>query len=510
MTFIDILHTRAQTDRIAAVEPNGKLLSYSELDSRSDAIAADWLKRLPDKSPVLIRGDKENDIICCMFAAIKSAHPYSFTPGYFPEKKLRALVEASGASLLVSLCGKPEYELPLEIDDQTDIDLIAASGEKPDESRQAALDDIVSIFFTSGSTGNPKGVMMSRKNLECMERWWTGVTDRGIDGPRVLNFSPYTFSASLATVYSYMLRMGGTLYAVDRSTAQDFPKLMDLIYKVDPHCLDCTPSFIDLCMQNEQFGNKTLPSMRFISVGGEALTRRIAETLMERFPETDIINGYGATETTIGTVACQVTKDMLNTEGPMPIGYTAEESYVLVVDENHNPVPDGTPGEMAIVSDMISQGYLKDSERTAKAFFTDENGTRGYYTGDIVRREPNGLIYYIGRTNNMVKIGGYRVELEEIELRLNAVEGIMKGVVVPVYEEQRAKMLAAFVIMKAGYPKGLAAISRIKKALREILPAYMVPQKILFIDELPKNNNDKLDRNALIEKVRIKYPHTAI
>lgn len=302
-----------------------------------------------------------------------------------------------------------------------------------------------------------------------------------------------------------MLYLGGTLYAVDRETAQNFPKLMSLIYKVEPNYLDCTPSFIDLCMQNEKFGSETLPSMKFISIGGEPLTSRIAETALKRFYKADIINGYGATETTIGTIWCKVTEDMLNTDGPLPIGYTKEGSYVLVVDENRKPVPDGTPGELVIVSELISQGYINEPEKTAAAFFVDENGKRGYYTGDIVRKEPDGLIYYMGRSNNMLKIGGYRVELEEVELYLNGVEGVNKAVVVPVYDGERAIMLAAFVIMESGYPKGLAAVGRIKKSLRDLLPTYMVPQKILFVDDLPKNNNDKLDRSALIERARIKH-----
>ncbi len=500
---IEALKKWAQTDRTAAIAPDGQKLSFSELDKRSDAIAAVFKRQLGLGTPVIIRGDKENDVLSCMFASIKSGNPYTFVPGYFPEKKFRNILAASGAEMVISLCGKPEYELDATVLDQQDIDRICEDGTVFD-CAYPSKDDIAMIFFTSGSTGNPKGVMISHGNLEAFAEWWGKTVDRGIDRVRVLNFSSYTFSASLATIFDFMLYLGGTLYAVDRTTSQNFPKLMELIYDVKPNYLDCTPSFLDLCMQNEKFGTDTLPSMKFISVGGEPLTTKIAKTALERFHGADIINGYGTTETTIGTIFCKVTSEMLNTDGPLPIGYTKEGSYILVVDENHVPVPDGTPGELVIASALVSQGYINEPKKTAKAFYTDENGKRAFYTGDIVRKEADGLVYYIGRSNNMLKIGGYRVELEEIELVLNAVEGVQQGVTVPVFDGNRAVMLAAFVKCENGAPQGLTMISKIKKAMREILPPYMVPQKILFVDEFLKNNNDKLDRAAMTEQVRLK------
>ena len=504
MEFLELLTHWAATERIAAIDPDGARLSYAELERRSDALAADWMASLPKGAAVIIRGDKENDIVTCMFAGLKSGHPYAFVPDYFPEKKVQSIVNASNAALLISLCGIPEFDCGTEVIDQAAVDAVCARPFTPARA-EVGIDDMVCVFFTSGSTGNPKGVMLTRGNIECMEEWWTGATQAVPDAARILNFSPYTFSASLVTIYSYMLRHGGTLNSVSRATSQDFQKLMELIFRVDPNCLDCTPSFIDLCMQNEAFGNSTLPSMRLISVGGEALSRRIAATMLQRFPLADIVNGYGATETTAGAIDCKVTEDMLNTDGPLPIGYIAKGSIVRVVDENRVPVPDGTNGEMVIISGVVSLGYMGEPEKTARSFFVDEEtGLRGYYTGDVVRKDADGLITYIGRTNNMVKIGGYRVELEEVELRLNAVEGVVKGVVVPVYEEDRATMMTAFVQLAADCPKGLPTFARIKRTMKETLPDYMVPSKILFVEAFPKNNNDKLDRNALVEQVRVK------
>ncbi|MCF0121274.1 MAG: AMP-binding protein, partial [Oscillospiraceae bacterium] len=369
----------ASTDRIAAVDPMGNKLTFAELESRSDAIAADWEVTLPKRANIIIRGDKENDTLCCMFAALKSGHPYSFVPEYFPEKKLKSILAKSGAEVLVSLGGALDFELSQRVIDQDAINAAASSGKRPDPASRHGDNDTAMIFFTSGSTGEPKGVMISMHNLTAFTKWWGDVVDKGIERLRVLNFSSYAFSASLATIYCFMLYLGGTLFAVDREASQSLGRLTRLIYSVEPNYLDCTPSFIDLCMRDETFGSDTLPSMKFISVGGEPLTEAIAQRLITRFHAADIVNGYGTTETTIGTIFCHITQELIdNANGPLPIGYTKEGSYTLVVDENRKPVPDGTPGELIIVSELVSQGYFGDSEKTAGVFFEDENGKRAF------------------------------------------------------------------------------------------------------------------------------------
>lgn len=504
MLFLELLKNWSSTDRIAAVDPAGKELSYKDLEERSEALATDWLENYPDGSPILICGDKENDLITCMFAGLKSNHPYIFVPDYYPVKRITEIYRYSEASCIVNLGKELPFDSWINVKRPDEIDRIAElkRGQKVDFV--PATDDLACIFFTSGSTGVPKGVMLTVRNLESMEEWWTNATRAVEDRASVLNFSAYTFSASLVTIYSYMLRHGGTLHSVSREVSQDLPALIDLFFKVNPNCLDCTPSFLDLCMKSERFCHEHLPSLKLISLGGEPLTSRIGTEAMDRFPTTDIVNGYGCTEVSAGCLDIKVTRELLDTDGPLPIGYIAKGSEIYVVDDDDHPVPDGEIGELVIVSEMVGLGYFKDPKKTAEVFFMAPNGFRGYHTGDLVTKQPDGKTIYVGRKNNMVKIGGYRVEMEEVELNLNAVDLVRKSVVVPVYDQERAVMLNAFVILEENIKPGLSTTIQIKKKLSEKLSSYMIPSRIDYLEELPTNANGKLDRKSLIEKVRIK------
>lgn len=189
---------------------------------------------------------------------------------------------------------------------------------------------------------------------------------------------------------------------------------------------------------------------------------------------------------------------MIKGEKQLPMGKTAFNSTAYVVDENGKELGDGKVGELVVVSDMVALGYLNDPVRTAEKFFTTEDGRRGCRTGDLVWREGD-IFYYVGRVDNQVKVGGYRVELEDVERHMRRVSLIKECAVAPVMENGRVVMLTAFVIPKDPDAKQLQSIITIKREIAAMVQSYMVPQKIVFVDSLPSNSNNKLDRNALKE-----------
>jgi len=494
----------AEEGRIAAVGDEGTM-SYQELEDRSEALAAYLLTQYPGKNPVIIWGDKEHDMLVGVMACLKSGRPYVMTPNYLPEKRV-AQISGSCDPDLILLSGQvpfPSDQYPVVGPEQLAEIYEKNRGCSVSEENWVDEDDMICIFYTSGSTGNPKGVMVTRRNVEAFAEWWSSFSSFGIESPRWLNFTPYAFSSSIATIYNAIGKLGATTYAVNKKLSSDYPRLIDYIVKVDPHYLDCTPTFADICLNDSRFNETVMPGMKHFTVGGEPVSHGTARRMREAFPHAVLGNGYGATETTIGTVYCDITDEMIESSGPMPIGYTAVNSRVEICDENRNPVPEGEVGEMIIISDMITKGYYKNEELTKENYFRNDKGEWCFNTHDLVRRDEQGLIYYMGRSNNLVKVGGYRVELEEVERFLLQVPGVSACAVAPAMQGPRTKMLVAYVVMKPGFSEGLQTTISIKKELNEKLHPYMVPQKIQYLKELPKNTNGKLDRIVLKEMSRI-------
>lgn len=502
MFILSNLKKLAKTSKIAAVGNEGEM-SYAELEARSESLAAFLLTKYPGQAPIILWGDKEHDMLTGVLAALKTGRPYVMVPNYYPEKRVQLIVDSCQPCAVFNVCQIPFSAAGSDLYDRTAVNdcCTAYAGIPSDPERCVGLDDMVCLFYTSGSTGTPKGVVVTRRNIQAMVDWWFPISDLGIDNPRVLNFTPYGFSSSMATIYNSLGMLGATLYAVDKALSANFPRLMEFILDVDPHYFDSTPSFADICLLDPYFNLDQLPSMRQLTVGGEPCPHRTAEMLLDHFPGVQVINAYGATETTIGTTACDITREMIKCEKPIPIGYPSFNSRVLIMDEDGRKLPDGEVGELVIVSDMITPGYFKDPERTAKYYFVDEDGTRGYHTRDLAWIE-NGLVYYVGRADNMVKVGGYRIEIEEVERYLDKVSVVAKCAVAPVEEDQRVSMLAAFIVLKPAVSKGIQTTIAIKKEMSQWVQGYMIPQKIVYLDALPYNTNDKIDRHKLREMTK--------
>lgn len=505
MFILENVRRFAQTEAIAAVGLEGEM-TYSQLEARSESLAVYLKERFPNRKPVILWGDKEHDMLTGVLASLKANHPYVMLPNYLPQARVQMIIDSCEPCAVLNVCDVPFSATGCNVYDKQALNSLCNEylGANADTLKYCiGVDDPICLFYTSGSTGVPKGVVITRRNVQALVDWWYPISDLGIQSPRMLNFTPYGFSSSLATIYNGLGMLGATLYAVDKKLAADYPNLFEFIIKVDPHYFDCTPSFADVCLLDPRFSSNGLPAMRQLTVGGEPCSHHTAKCLLERFPKSQIINGYGATETTIGTIACDITLDMVRSTKPVPIGYASHNSRVYIMDELGNKLPDGEAGELVIVSDMITAGYFKDPERTEKYYFVDEDGTRGYHTRDLALLE-NGLVYYLGRMDNMVKVGGYRVEMEEVERYLSQVSIVVKCAVAPAEDDQRVTMLVAYVVLKPEVKKGLQATISIKQEMSQWVQGYMIPQKILFLDSLPYNSNDKIDRRLLREMSRIK------
>lgn len=240
-----------------------------------------------------------------------------------------------------------------------------------------------------------------------------------------------------------MAHHGLTLYAISRDLVTRFQTLFDYILQVDPNHLTATPSFASICLQDQRFCHRCLPGLCCLDVGGENLPPTIGLELLQRFPGIYMCNGYGTTETCVGAIIGRIEPDMFAPGQPVRIGELDFESEAFVVDSLGHEVPDGQTGELL----LVSLGYVGNPELNQQKFFVTPDGRRGFFTGDLVFREK-GSYYYVGRKDNLVKVGGYRVELEEVEQQLSTVSRVRDCAVVPITRDGQVILLAAYITVK--------------------------------------------------------------
>lgn len=497
MFLLEALAAHAKTDRTAIVYGE-EARSFAELERQSNAFAA-WLLRTfgDDRTPVLIYGHKELCIPACMFGALKAGRAYVPVDTTFPVERVRQIAEEVEPKVIVDL-----YRMGLEADvvlDDAALRQILSEDAPAERQHWLQPDRTAYILFTSGSTGKPKGVQVTAGNIAAFNEGVAPWFDLPLEHGVFLNEISYSFDVSVCALY-YALSRGMTLYTVDKTTLGDPKALFAALRESGIDYWVSTPSLAEICVQSEQFASELLPRVKKFVFCGEVLTKKLAAQIMERFPGVPVLNAYGPTEATVLVTAAEVTAQMLEDQRAIPIGYAFDNVQVRIVDGAGKALPDGEAGELLLIGPAVSPGYFKRPELNAKSFFP-EGQTRGYHTGDLCYLE-NGLIYYCGRLDGQVKLNGFRIELEDIENNLDRIDNVARAAVLPVFQDGKVVALTAFLMLEA--PDGMSALQRsrkIKAALGEVLPSYMIPRKIVVVDAFPLNTNGKVDKKALAAKL---------
>ncbi len=467
-------------DRIAQVS-NDRTLTYAELHARSNALAA-WLDRElgTRRVPVAIHGHKEPEMLIAFLAAVKTGRPYVPIDTSTPAARVERVMEISEAGVLLT----PEK-----------VAALVAEAADYDATRRVQEGDPFYILFTSGSTGEPKGVVITLANLDHYLAWIQGAHDFTPQAETFLNHAPFTFDLSVHDIY-LALSTGNTIFSLTKELATDLRRLFGALRECGATQWMSTPSFAQMCMIERGFSAAMLPQMRRFFFCGEVLAPETAAQMLERFPDAEIWNTYGPTEATVAVTSVRVTCELLARWSPLPIGVVMPGTRILIRGENGQPVPSGERGEIVIAGPNVSPGYTRRADLTEKAF-ADHEDTRSYRTGDW-GRDRDGLIFCEGRMDSQIKLHGHRIELGDLEANLRALDEVADAVVLPVQKNGAVDSLAAFVVLsgaKAGSDFEQAA--KLKTALAARLPAYMVPRKFRFLPSFPMNNNGKADRKAL-------------
>jgi amino acid adenylation domain-containing protein len=353
--------------------------------------------------------------------------------------------------------------------------------------------DLLYLISTSGSTGQPKSVMLEHRNLVNLLNFEFSGTNLDFGG-RVLQFASIGFDVSAQEIFSTLLR-GGTLYLVNNQVKGDVSRLFDFIRDRDIGILFLPPAYLRLIFSESRYYKAFPPSVRHIVCAGEQLivSARLKEYLREN--RVYLHNHYGPSETHVVTTLTIGPGD----EAPEipPIGTPIANTKIYILNENRNMVPLGAPGELYIAGDNVGRGYCNSVELSRRKYGDDPFavGVRMYRTGDLARFRPDGNIEFRGRLDCQVKIRGYRIEPGEIERRLRDISVIKQAVVVERENMAGEKHLCAYVV--AHDPGGRLEAAELRNILLEDLADYMVPSYFVQLDRIPLTVNGKIDHRRL-------------
>ncbi len=484
----------------------GEVHTYHDLKVDSDSLAAkiDSLA-LPEKSPVVVFGGQEYDMLATFVALTKSGHAYIPIDSHSALERVTAIVEVAQPSLIIAINEFPLKDVATPVLDLATVQAAFVAKNPYEIVHPVKGDDNYYIIFTSGTTGKPKGVQISHDNLLSFTNWM--ITDKEFATPirpQMLAQPPYSFDLSVM-YWAPTLALGGTLFAVPSAITQDFKQLFETILNLPIAIWTSTPSFADMAMLSEDFNAEKMPGITHFYFDGEELTVKTAQKLRDRFPNARIINAYGPTEATVALSAVAITDDMLTNMKRLPIGYTKADSPTFVIDEDGNKLPNGEQGEIIISGPAVSKGYMNNPEKTAEAFFEFE-GLPAYHTGDVGTMTDEGLLLYGGRMDFQIKFNGFRIELEDVSQNLNKSQYVDSAVAVPRYnKDHKVQNLLAYVILKDGvkeqFEREIDITKAIKEDLQDIMMSYMMPSKFLYRDSLPLTPNGKIDIKGLISEV---------
>jgi amino acid adenylation domain-containing protein len=358
------------------------------------------------------------------------------------------------------------------------------------------------VLYTSGSTGNPKGVMITHHNVTRLfsaTNHWFQFNENDV----WTMFHSFAFDFSVWEMWGALL-YGGCVVVVPYHLSRSPEAFLKFLSSEKVTVLNQTPSaFQQLIAADQQFPNPADLALRYVIFGGEKLPFQMLRPWMERYGDTSpqLINMYGITETTVHVTYRPVTKADIQQGKDSLIGQPIPDLEILLLDEQLQPVPKGQPGEICVAGEGVARGYWKRPALTAERFVPHPTAPkRGkiYRSGDLARCLPNGDMEYLGRKDFQVKIRGFRIELGEIEARLLQHPHVSAAVVIakahPVSGEQR---LVAYLVTDTA-----ANISELRSFLGKTLPEYMIPTAFVMLDALPLTANGKVDRAALPEPAK--------
>ncbi|WP_432921027.1 amino acid adenylation domain-containing protein [Microbispora sp. CA-135349] len=466
---------RRTPHRIAVVSGTTRT-TYADLNAQANRIAHELLSRGAGRgSAVGVCLHRDENLIAALLGVWKTGAAYVPLDPAYPADRLEFMVEDAGVTHTVT-SAEPAGRLP-----RHELVLLDDIGDRPDRDPDLPGDpaDLAYVIYTSGSTGRPKGVAIEHRNVMTLLRWDAGYfTAEELSG--FLASTSVCFDPSVPQLYLPLL-LGGTVIMADNPLA-----LHTLPARDEVTMISAAASALTALLREP-----LPPNVRTVLSSGEPVSRALADRVFANPGVRRMVNLYGPTECTVHCCAHEIARDE---RGEPPIGTPYAWSELSVRGADGEALGDGELGELWVAGPLVGRGYLNRPELTAERFVTDAGGVRHYRTGDLVRRE-GGLYFYEGRIDDQVKVAGFRVELGEVRGRLERHPLVNQAVVLAPADEEGTRRLVAYV-EPAG--PGLDD-ARLRSWLREWLPDYMIPARIVFLDAIPIGPTGKADRSRLPE-----------
>ena len=496
-TVISLFRKQVESvpDNIAVIYHDVRL-TYKEVDEMSDRIAgyivssfkfqvsstSEAAKPITSEEPVVsILIPRSEWMVIASLGVLKAGCAYQPLDPSYPKERLNFMMQDASAKLLIA-----DEELRDVVDEYQgvvlltkDIDKLPALT-KEEHSQLSTLnsqlkpESLFILLYTSGSTGVPKGCQLEHGNLVCFCHWYQRYYDLK-PGDKVAAYASYGFDACMMDMYP-ALTTGATVVIVGEDIRLNLPDLNAYFNEEG-----VTHSFMTTQVGCQFAMNCDNHSLRHLSVGGEKI---LPLTPPKGYK---LHNGYGPTECTIFTTTYQQTEFEQNA----PIGKPLDNLQLFIVDKDMNRLPLGAAGEMLVAGPQVSRGYLNLPEKTAETYI-QWNGKRCYRTGDVVRYLADGNIQFVGRRDGQVKIRGFRIELKEVESVIREFPGIKDATVQAFDYDNGGKFIAAYIVSDEQID-----IKELNDFIGKQKPSYMIPAATMQIDNIPLNQNQKVNKKAL-------------
>jgi amino acid adenylation domain-containing protein/non-ribosomal peptide synthase protein (TIGR01720 family) len=464
-------------------------LTYKELNEKANRLAHYLVQKgIRHQAMVPVCLERSAEMIIAILAILKSGGAYVPIDPEYPQHRIDYMLDDTTSKIVL---GSKSTKQKLKGESREFIDvsakLPADLSTKNLGNQDVGAGSLAYIIYTSGSTGTPKGVMVEHKNVVSLAKGgdFVNITKEDI----LLSTGSISFDATTIEYWGMLLN-GGKLVICSEECLMDIDRLKNEINSQKVTLMWFTSGWFNRLVETDI---RVFEPLQTIMVGGEKLSEWHINTVIAKYPNKKIINGYGPTENTTFSLTYPITKK----EGRIiPIGKPLANRSAYILDNEHKLLPIGIPGEIYVGGAGVSRGYLNQPLLTQEKFildpFSTEPGARMYRTGDLGRWLEDGNIEYLGRIDDQVKIRGYRIELGEIESFIQQSGLTSQSVVIAHQDKEGIKRLIGYVVASGHYSK-----QELQTYLQSKLPEYMVPRIWIELESIPLTANGKIDKRAL-------------